>query len=118
LVWSESFKGKEISQDKLQRVWREHFPSKVFPPVRAWTLRPEHFFEWYKKLVASGHIVDREVEEYGRKGPLDLTGAFVVRGKAGYGIFRNSSSRFMEKDDLIHELGHIFRGEVEEGASH
>jgi hypothetical protein len=110
--WSGSFKGKEISQDKLQQLWTENFPSKAFPSVRAWTLRPKHFFKWHRQLVASGHTLDREVEEYGSKGPLHLTCAFVIRGKAGYGIFRNSSSRFTEEEDLTHELGHIFRGEL------
>lgn len=31
----------------------EHFPSRAFPTVRAWTLKPKHFFDWYKDLAAS-----------------------------------------------------------------
>lgn len=113
--WPGRFKGEEIPQTRLQEIWMRQYSSQPFPNVKGYVLRPKRFLKWIQELRASGHAASRELEEYGDIAPINKTCAFVISPTDGqYLIFRSSASYYIEEEDLKHELGHIFRGEVDD----
>jgi hypothetical protein len=111
----------EISTKHLKSVWKKHFRDKPMPEVKAFNVSDEGFSQARQKFSHPRNN-EAEVNEWGKVTSEDNTVAFVTKvlgsndnmktKKEWYFIFRRVNSPYTETSDLVHELGHIYKGEV------
>lgn len=112
-----SFKGDEIPKKVLKGLWKTFRPKKKMPNIKGYNVAKDEFFKIRETinetLIKAGiDPTEGELFEYGKR--VGESAACVTRGKMGdYYIFRREDSPHPINYDLLHELGHIYRGDVE-----
>jgi hypothetical protein len=113
-----SFSGDEIPIKILTGLWKTFKPKKEMPNIKAYNVIKEEFLkicETIKERLIKAGIdpAESELFEYGKK--IGEKAAFVIPSKTSgdYYIFRRNDSLHTIEYDLLHELRHIYSGDVE-----
>ena len=104
-------KGKEIPRKIIEDLWRKHFSVKPLPKIIALNLEPEQFQDAIRRILADDPSCDTRMQEYGEL-VEDLDGA-SFKGRGTYFILRCTTSNLTLEEILLHELQHIFRGDID-----
>lgn len=111
------FSGDEIPEKVLKGLWKTFEPKKKMPNIKAYNVAKEEFLKIRETnneaLIKAGiDPTAGELFEYGRR--VGESAAFTIPDKMGnYYIFRRKDSPYTKKEDLLHELAHIYRGDWE-----
>lgn len=116
--------GTEISENTLKEIWKDHFEDKPFPNVKAFII-PQDWYAYYDKIeqfpIAKWKNIANCFREYGKKHvesrakTLHYPKEALLEGEWEFEIWLEEASKDCYNnyyDDLIHELKHIYLGEV------
>ena len=113
------FKANTLSTDKLKKIWKTFKPNKKFPRVAAYEITREEYLRIHKQFEDSLIKNNRNPSagdefEYG---DMDCksheSSAFVTENCGKFLIFRRLDSSYSRREDLEHELKHIYDSDLE-----
>ena len=114
-----NFDGGPISINILKKIWQSYFSDKPFPNVQAYNLKYSEFVKTISDYETSDPEFKKsceqaELKEYGRLHTFQEIGAKLIPlnpEKTKFLILRRRNSPFALRNDLKHELEHIYNGD-------
>jgi len=112
--------GREISQKRLEQIWEElkkdlieryPFVSEIkMPCIKAYVVDSKPYMKLQKRLLASSHIRDKALQEWGAPGTPDgsSAAAFYSDVAESWVIIKRKDYGYPLARDLRHELLHIY----------
>jgi hypothetical protein len=103
-----SFKGEQIPDRRLRRIWDKKFSDKPYPNVKAYKLRRRHYIRLNDILTHELNIPSGDMKEYGYI-PKGVSDALVLNtNEDEYIVYAREDSLEPLDASLEHELRHIY----------